>query len=161
MTRRANGCWTPSQTSWQSVTWWPPTVCSTRRIAPTSRGAAACATASDTGTSAPPTGDRGRSRRGESRGCIRRVTADLTLALAVDRAIRRRAALAATELPGGLVVRHPELHDVHYLNAVLVDAGTPELDGVQVAALAERWLGDLGHRHVVLDDAAAGERAAE
>lgn len=89
------------------------------------------------------------------------MTADLTLALAVDRAIRRRAALEATELPGGLVVRHPELHDVHYLNAVLLDAGTLELDGVQVAALAERSLGDLGHRHVVLDDAAAGERAAE
>src|ERR1700759_5486056 len=107
MTRHANGCWTPSQTLWQSVTWWPPTVCSTRRIAPTSRGAAACATASDTGTSAPSTGDRGRSRRGESRGCIRRVTADLTLALAlaVDRAIRRRAALEA--LADGRRVEEP------------------------------------------------------
>ncbi|HEY1566218.1 MAG TPA: GNAT family N-acetyltransferase [Solirubrobacteraceae bacterium] len=88
------------------------------------------------------------------------MTADLDLALAADRAIRRRAALEATEVPGGLVVRHPELHDVHYLNAVLLDDGTPELDGARVTALAERWLGDLGHRHVVFDDAAAGERAA-
>jgi GNAT superfamily N-acetyltransferase len=30
----------------------------------------------------------------------------------------------------------------------------------EVSALADRWLGDLGHRHVVFDDEAAGERAA-
>lgn len=62
-------------------------------------------------------------------------------------------------MSGGLVVRHPELYDVHFLNAVLLDAGAavaPEA----LPALADRWLGDLGHRHVVLDDADAGERAA-
>jgi GNAT superfamily N-acetyltransferase len=91
------------------------------------------------------------------------VTTDLTLALAADRAIRRRAALQAQPLAEGLAVRHPELYDVHYLNAVLLDPTAParrELDGAQVAALAERWLGGLGHRHVVFDDAGAGERAA-
>src|ERR1700761_8555268 len=99
-------------------------------------------------------------RPASARGCIPRVTADLTLALAADRAIRRRAALEAVDVPGGLVVRHPELHDVHYLNAVSLDAGTPQLEAPAVAALAERWLGGLAHRHVVFDDAAAGERAA-
>jgi GNAT superfamily N-acetyltransferase len=93
------------------------------------------------------------------------VTTDLALALAADRAIRRRAAREARPLAEGLMVRHPELYDVHYLNAVLLDpvptdAGGVDVDGAQVAALAERWLGDLGHRHVVFDDAGAGERAA-
>jgi hypothetical protein len=97
------------------------------------------------------------------------VTARLRAALAADRAIRRRAALEATPLAHGLVVRHPGLDDVHYLNAVLLDpepAGPGRSDGVdgpegtEVAALAEHWLGSLGHRHVVFDDADAGERAA-
>jgi predicted N-acetyltransferase YhbS len=88
------------------------------------------------------------------------VTSDLRDALAADRAVRRRAAQEAIPLDAGLVVRHPELHDVHYLNAVLLDAGTPQPSAAEVAALADRWLGDLAHRHVVFDDAAAGERAA-
>jgi GNAT superfamily N-acetyltransferase len=89
------------------------------------------------------------------------VTSELRVALAADRAVRRRAALEAIPLSGGLGVRHPALYDVHYLNAVLLDAGTLDLDGATVAALAERWLGDLGHRHVVCDDPDAGERAAQ
>lgn len=91
------------------------------------------------------------------------MTPGLPDALAADRAVRRRAALEAIPLAAGLAVRHPALDDVHYLNAVLVD-GAPlapvALDAAGVAALAERWLGDLGHRHVVFDDAGAGERAA-
>lgn len=88
------------------------------------------------------------------------MTSDLRDALAADRAIRRRAALEAIPLPHGLVVRHPELHDVHYLNAVLLDAGGDRLDIEDAVALAERWLGALGHRHLVFDDGVAGERAA-
>jgi len=91
------------------------------------------------------------------------VTSDLRAALVADRGLRLRAALQAAPLTEGVVVRHPDLHDVHYLNAVLLDATAPaaaELDGAGVAAVAERWLGDLGHRHVVFDDAGAGERAA-
>jgi GNAT superfamily N-acetyltransferase len=88
------------------------------------------------------------------------VTARLHAALAADRAIRRRAALEATPLAHGLVVRHPGLDDVHYLNAVLLDAEPDGLDGAGAVALAEQWLGGLGHRHVVFDDADAGERAA-
>ncbi len=91
------------------------------------------------------------------------MTTALETALAADRAIRRRAALEALPLTAGLVVRHPELHDVHYLNAVLLDRSPPapvSLDGAGAAAVAERWLGELGHRHVVFDDPDAGERAA-
>jgi GNAT superfamily N-acetyltransferase len=91
------------------------------------------------------------------------VTADLRDALAADRAVRRRAAREAIPLTAGLAVRHPELYDVHYLNAVLLDSTPPApigLDGAAVAAVAERWLGDLGHRHIVFDDPGAGERAA-
>ncbi len=87
------------------------------------------------------------------------MTPDLAAALQLDRAIRRRAAAAAIPVPAGLVVRHPELEDVHYLNALLLDAGStpPPAD---IAGLGDRWLGDLGHRHVVFDDEAAGEQAA-
>lgn len=91
---------------------------------------------------------------------MRPVTADRELALAADRAVRRRAALQTTPLAGGLVVRHRDLDDVHYLNAVLLDAGAGDMSGAGAAAIAERWLGDLSHRHVVFDDAAAGERVA-
>ncbi len=91
---------------------------------------------------------------------MRPVTADRDLALAADRAVRRRAALSTTPLRDGLVVRHHDLGDVHYLNAVLLDAGAADMSGAQAAAIAEQWLGDASHRHVVFDDAAAGERLA-
>ncbi len=88
------------------------------------------------------------------------MTGDLHAALAADRAVRRRAALETSPFDGGIAVRHPQLGDVHYLNAVLLDAGPVGLSGPEVAATAERWQGDLDHRHVVCDDAAAGERVA-
>jgi GNAT superfamily N-acetyltransferase len=89
------------------------------------------------------------------------VSADLRDAAAIDRAIRRRAALSIATLPVGVVVTHPQLGDVHYLNAVLLDAGRHQLDAAGAVAMSDRYLGGLGHRHVVFDDAAAGERAAE
>jgi hypothetical protein len=95
------------------------------------------------------------------------LTGDLAAALRLDRQIRRRAATQAISVPEGLVVRHPQLWDVHYLNALVLDAGvSPPPAPAEVVALAERWLGEGGpappaeHRHVVFDDAAAGERAA-
>jgi GNAT superfamily N-acetyltransferase len=93
----------------------------------------------------------------------RGLTSDLRDALAADRAIRRRAAAEVITVDEGIVLRHPGLDDVHYLNAVLLDPtppAPPQLDGHRAAALAERWLAGRGHRHVVFDDAAAGERAA-
>jgi GNAT superfamily N-acetyltransferase len=91
----------------------------------------------------------------------RGVTPELRDALAADRAIRRRAAREAIPLPAGLAVRHPDLADVHYLNAVLLDAGPGQLNAADVVAQAERHLGDLGHRHVVFNDADAGEKIGE
>ncbi|MGZ4299244.1 MAG: GNAT family N-acetyltransferase [Solirubrobacteraceae bacterium] len=88
------------------------------------------------------------------------MTRDLRDALAADRAIRRRAAREALAIPGGLALRHRDLDDVHYLNAVLLDSGPVQLDADGVVALADAWQGDLGHRHVVFDDGLAGERAA-
>jgi GNAT superfamily N-acetyltransferase len=89
------------------------------------------------------------------------VHPDLVAALAADRGLRRRAAAEAIAVSEGLVVRHPGLPDVHYLNAVVLDAapGTGP-DVTAVVALTERWLGDRGHRHLVFDDAAAGESVA-
>ncbi|HWE10770.1 MAG TPA: GNAT family N-acetyltransferase [Solirubrobacteraceae bacterium] len=89
------------------------------------------------------------------------MTPDLLAALRIDRRVRRRAAAEVVPLPGGLVVRHPKLWDVHYLNALILDAGGhPPPGAAEFVALADRWLAGLEHRHVVFDDAAAGERAA-
>lgn len=88
--------------------------------------------------------------------------AALPTALAADRAVRARAAAEVVPVPEGLVIRHPELHDVHYLNAVLLDrgeAGNRPKPG-RVLALADHWQGALSHRHVVFDDDVTGERAA-
>jgi GNAT superfamily N-acetyltransferase len=89
------------------------------------------------------------------------VTPELRDALAADRAIRRRAAREAIPLAGGLAVRHPELADVHYLNAVLLNAEPAQLEAEDVVAEAERHLGDLGHRHIVFDDADVGEAVSQ
>jgi len=91
----------------------------------------------------------------------RQLTGELRSALAADRALRRRAAQDAIPLAEGLVVRHAELYDVHYLNAVVLDAGPAgEREPDALVALADRWLSELGHRHLVFDDAAEGERIA-
>ena len=88
------------------------------------------------------------------------MSSELETALAADRAMRRRAAAQAISVTGGLAVRHAGLHDVHFLNAVLLDAGGQRVTGAEAAVLAESHQGDLDHRHVVFDDAGAGERAA-
>jgi hypothetical protein len=89
------------------------------------------------------------------------LTPDLAAALAVDRRVRQRAATETVLVPEGLVIRHPGLWDVHYLNALILDAGVhPPPAAAELVALADRWLGHLEHRHLVFDDAAAGERAA-
>jgi GNAT superfamily N-acetyltransferase len=89
----------------------------------------------------------------------RGVTGELAAALAIDRLVRERAATEVVPIPEGVVVRQPQLGDVHYLNALILDAGVqpPTAD---IVALADRWLGDLRHRHVVFESAAAGERVA-
>lgn len=88
------------------------------------------------------------------------MSTELTAALAADRGIRRRAAAEVVPLPLGLVVRHPRLWDVHYLNAVIVTDPGPR-GAAELAALADHWLADLAHRHLVFDDAATGEHAAD
>lgn len=87
------------------------------------------------------------------------MTGALADALRIDRRVRERAASEVIPIPEGVVVRRPELWDVHYLNALLLDPAPPG-PPAGVVALADRWLGDLGHRHVVFEDEAAGERAA-
>ena len=86
----------------------------------------------------------------------------LPTAVAADRAVRTRAAAEVVAVPEGLVIRHPRLHDVHYVNAILLDranAGSRPKPG-HILAMADRWQGGLAHRHVVFNDDVAGERAA-
>jgi GNAT superfamily N-acetyltransferase len=89
------------------------------------------------------------------------VSPELEAALRLDRDLRLRAAQKTVELPEGFVIGHPGLPMVHHLNAMLLRAPLPEpLDAPALVALAERWLGHLQHRYVVLDDGDAGERLA-
>jgi GNAT superfamily N-acetyltransferase len=91
------------------------------------------------------------------------TTADSELAgaLTLDRDIRRRGAPETIVLPEGIVVRHPGLASVYDLNMVILAAPpAPELGAAEIAALAERWLGHLGHRQVGLPDAGAAERVS-
>ncbi len=78
--------------------------------------------------------------------------------LAFDRGIRVRAAERVLEIPEGLVVRHDGLPNLYHLNAVLCDRGVA--DPPAVIRIADAHLGDLGHRHVVFDDAELAERLA-
>jgi GNAT superfamily N-acetyltransferase len=86
---------------------------------------------------------------------------DLTRALAFERSIRVRAAERLVALPAGVVVLHDGLPNKWHLNAVLLDAPLPaDVDAAALSHLADEHLGERGHRHVVLDDGAAGERLA-
>jgi GNAT superfamily N-acetyltransferase len=79
----------------------------------------------------------------------------LATALAFDRALRTRGAPVSVALKHGVVVLHDDLRPVYHLNAVMLDAPlSPALDAQGIIRLADRWLGHLRHRHVVLDDAA-------
>lgn len=79
--------------------------------------------------------------------------------LGLRRELRRRACTQARELPGGVVLRCPQLPAVPDLNALHLDEpAPPDLTAGSLDALAQRWLGDLPHHLAVLDDAAAGER---
>jgi ribosomal protein S18 acetylase RimI-like enzyme len=84
---------------------------------------------------------------------------DLGAARTAELAAMRRAATVAHEFNGGWAVRHAELPDVWDLNRVHVCASAPR-SADALHALAEEWLGDLGHRRVVLDDADGAERLA-
>jgi len=82
--------------------------------------------------------------------------------LAFDRSIRLAAVTTVTEIAGGVAIGHSGLPVLHHLNALLLDAPlAPELhDASALTALADEHLQELGHRHVVLDDADAAERLA-
>jgi GNAT superfamily N-acetyltransferase len=89
------------------------------------------------------------------------VDPKLAAALKLDRDLRLRAAPDVHAIPGGSVVRHPGLPAVYHLNALLLSAPmAPASDTESVVSLCDSWLGDLGHRQVVLDDAEAAERLA-
>jgi GNAT superfamily N-acetyltransferase len=79
---------------------------------------------------------------------------------AFDRSVRIGGATVVTALPAGVSIRHSELPVLYHLNSLLLDAPlAPALrDSGALTELADEQLGDLGHRHIVLDDADAAER---
>jgi GNAT superfamily N-acetyltransferase len=85
----------------------------------------------------------------------------LATALAFDRSLRTRGARRAVAITEGVVILHDDLRAVYHLNSLMLDAPlAPGLDAEAIVELAERWLGHLPHRHVVLDDDAAAEAMA-
>jgi len=84
---------------------------------------------------------------------------ELSRALELDRRVRLRGGLETIEIPEGFVVLHSGLPTIRFLNAVLLPGPLPEaIDARAVLALAERWLGSLPYRYVVIDDGEGSER---
>ncbi len=82
---------------------------------------------------------------------------ELAAALALDRLIYTRAG-RVQPVSGGWVVRRDELPAIYFLNYLRLAAPLPaSIGAAEITALADRRLGDLGHRHVVLEDGDAGE----
>ncbi len=80
-------------------------------------------------------------------------------ALALDRGIRIRGAQESSAVPGGVVIRHSGLPSIYHLNSLLLDAPlAAAIDAPQIIQLTDEWLGDLGHRRAVLDDADGAQR---
>jgi GNAT superfamily N-acetyltransferase len=84
---------------------------------------------------------------------------ELACALELDRRVALRGGQQAIEIPEGWVVLSDDLPDVYTLNmAVLGKAVDDRLDAAALTALADRWLGHLGHRFVRVDDLAVADR---
>jgi GNAT superfamily N-acetyltransferase len=84
---------------------------------------------------------------------------ELQAALELDRRVYGRAGQEQIAIAGGTVVRHDGLPDIYTLNYLRLTAPLhPSIGAPEIAALADRWQGDRGHRRVVVEDSAAGER---
>jgi GNAT superfamily N-acetyltransferase len=72
-----------------------------------------------------------------------------------------RGARERAEIPQGWVVRHRELASVFSLNMVILSSPVPSTLGpADVETLTDRWLDDVGHRLVRVEDPAAADRLA-
>jgi GNAT superfamily N-acetyltransferase len=84
---------------------------------------------------------------------------ELARALELDRRVALRGGHEAIEIPEGWVVLSSRLPDVYTLNmVVLAESMGDRLDAAALTALADRWLGHLGHRFVRLDDPLLADR---
>jgi GNAT superfamily N-acetyltransferase len=83
----------------------------------------------------------------------------LACALELDRRVAVRGSRAATEIAEGWVLRSGDLPNVYSLNMlILTEPLADHFDARALVGLADRWLGDLKHRFVRLDDQAVAER---
>jgi GNAT superfamily N-acetyltransferase len=86
---------------------------------------------------------------------------ELERCLAFDRRVILRGASERIEIPGGWALREPALPNVFILNMVILGSPLPSsLSVAELSAAADRWLADVGHRYVRLEDAPGAERLA-
>jgi GNAT superfamily N-acetyltransferase len=84
---------------------------------------------------------------------------ELERCLAFDRLVIVRGGSEQVELPEGWVVRRRELPAVFSLNMVILRSPAPATLGVpELEALLDRWLDDLDHRYVRVEDLTAADR---
>ena len=89
------------------------------------------------------------------------TSSELAAALELDRRVYARGGQERIPIAGGTVVRHHGLPAIYTLNYVrLTSPLHPSIGAPQLVALADRWQADRGHRRIVIEDAAAGERLA-
>ena len=86
---------------------------------------------------------------------------ELARCIAFDRHVTLRGASERAEIPEGWVARHRGLPGVFSLNVVILASPVPPTLGpADVGTLADRWLDDVGHRLVRIEDPAAADRLA-
>jgi hypothetical protein len=81
--------------------------------------------------------------------------------IAFDRHVTLRGASERAEIPEGWVARHRGLPSVFSLNMVILRSPvSPTLGPADVEILSDRWLDDVGHRFIRIEDPAAADRLA-
>jgi GNAT superfamily N-acetyltransferase len=86
---------------------------------------------------------------------------ELARCIAFDRHVLLHGASERAEIPEGWVARHRGLPSVFSLNMVILSSPVPPTVGpADVEMLADRWLDDVGHRFIRIEDPAAADRLA-
>jgi GNAT superfamily N-acetyltransferase len=86
---------------------------------------------------------------------------ELARCIAFDRRVTLHGTSERVEIPEGWVARHRGLPMVFSLNMIILSSPVPSTLGpAEVQILSDRWLDDVGHRFIRVEDPAAADRLA-